>query len=72
MALNEKQKAEVEAATRKRFGPDVVLVWPGEVHVTPEMIEAGARVLRGMTMFYGADEEDWAERVYTAMHKARR
>jgi hypothetical protein len=42
---------------------------PDEIEVTPEMIEAGARLLCGYETLT-RDEAHWAEEVYRAMRRA--
>lgn len=42
-----------------------------EIEITPEMMEAGGRVLGGFSTYFES-EPYWAERVYRAMEKVRR
>ncbi len=49
---------------------DIVNVDVAEIEVTPEMIKRGASVLYRMTTHI-ADEEYWAEEIYTAMASLR-
>jgi hypothetical protein len=44
---------------------------PGEIEITPEMIKAGARVLRDLCDLDGPMQAPVAEEVFSAMYRAK-